>query len=43
VEAGSLAFGLGLSPAVEPAVDQAVGRIAELLAARGAAPCARVP
>ncbi|MGH9886159.1 MAG: hydrogenase maturation protease, partial [bacterium] len=37
VEAGSLAFGLSLSPAVAPVVDQAVARIAELLAARGAA------
>jgi hydrogenase maturation protease len=35
VEAGSLAFGLGLSPAVEPAVARAVARIEQLLAERG--------
>jgi hydrogenase maturation protease len=43
VEVGSLTFGFGLSPAVEPAVDQAVARIAELLAARGVAARAEVP
>jgi hydrogenase maturation protease len=35
VEAASVAFGLELSPAVAAAVDKAVARIAELLAARG--------
>ena len=40
-EAGSLAFGLGLSPAVESAVDHAVARVAQLLSERGAAPAAQ--
>jgi hydrogenase maturation protease len=35
VEAASVAFGVELSPAVAAAVDKAVARIAELLAARG--------
>ena len=38
VEAASVAFGLELSPAVALAVDRAVARIEQLLAARGLAP-----
>lgn len=38
VEAASVAFGLELSPAVASAVDRAVARIEQLLAARGLAP-----